>query len=59
MSRWRRIKNRWWLLTHASKALNRRAVVERYLWNAAAGKQPLPDADKCRELALKLGMPDE
>jgi hypothetical protein len=39
--------------------LNRRAGVEQTLLNCAAGRQPLPTAESCRELALKLGVPDE
>jgi len=38
-------------------AMNRRVSVENYLWRAAAGEKPLPDAEKCRELARKLGIP--
>ncbi|MFP4538874.1 MAG: hypothetical protein ACLFPA_11305 [Dichotomicrobium sp.] len=36
---------------------DRRVDVERALLAAAAGKRPLPDADECRHLALKLGIP--
>ena len=39
--------------------LNRRAAVEQTLLNCAAGRQPLPTADMCRDLALRLGVPDE
>lgn len=39
--------------------LNRRAAVEQELWNAANGKSPLPDREKLREWALKLGVPEE
>ena len=39
--------------------LNRRVTVEQYLFDCAAGKKPLSDADTCRQLALKLGVPDE
>lgn len=38
-------------------AIKRRAPVEQALWDMALGKQPLPDRDKCRELAKHLGMP--
>ena len=38
-------------------AINRRVKVEQELFDCAAGKQALPDAAKCRELALKLGTP--
>jgi hypothetical protein len=39
--------------------LNRRVKVEQYLFDCANGKKPLPDIDKCRELALYLGTPSE
>lgn len=35
----------------------RRVQVEDALMKMAEGKLPLPDAEKCRELALKLGTP--
>lgn len=38
-------------------AMNRRATVESYLIDVYAGKRPLPDREKCMELALKLGTP--
>lgn len=38
--------------------LNRRATVENYLFQAAAGQKALPDAEKCKELALRLGVVD-
>jgi len=38
--------------------INRRVEVEQELLNIAAGKVALPDATRCRELALKLGVPD-
>lgn len=38
-------------------AMNRRVKVEQHLLDCANGKQPLPDANKCRELALYLGTP--
>jgi hypothetical protein len=37
----------------------RRVAVEQFLLDAARGKRPLPTADECRELAHKLGIPDE
>jgi hypothetical protein len=37
--------------------INRRAAVESYLIQCYEGKKPLPDAAKCKELALKLGVP--
>lgn len=39
--------------------LNRRGEVEQILFDCAKGKRPLPDKDKCRELAMRLGVPDE
>lgn len=54
---WIRVRARLWLWRNQSDALNRRVSVERYLFDAAAGKKPLPDAKKCRELANKLGIP--
>lgn len=39
--------------------LNRRAAVEQTLLNCAAGRQPLPTAEMCMDLALRLGVPDE
>jgi hypothetical protein len=39
--------------------LNRRAKVEQELWNVVNGKAPLPDQEKCRDWALRLGVPDE
>lgn len=41
------------------KALNRRAEVEQYLWDCVHGKKPLPDQEQCRQMALKLGVPDD
>lgn len=35
----------------------RRVQIEDALMKMAEGKLPLPDADKCRELALRLGTP--
>lgn len=37
----------------------RRVPVEQRLFDAANGKSPLPTTDECRELAMKLGVPDE
>ena len=39
--------------------LNRRVEVEQHLLDAATGKRPLPDADTCKALAYRLGVPDE
>ena len=41
------------------KSLNQRASVENELIQMAGGKAPLPDAQKCREMAAKLGVPEK
>lgn len=51
------LRHRW--LRDYEKSLNRRAQVEQELFDVANGKRPLPDRDKCRELALRLGVPDD
>lgn len=38
-------------------AINRRAAVEAALYDMASGKKPLPDAETCRAMARKLGVP--
>ena len=53
-----RLRMRWYLIRHHGKSLQRRVAVERYLWDAVAGAKPLPDKEKCRELAIKLGVPE-
>lgn len=53
----RRWRARWRLLRDSGDELKRRVSVENYLWQAHAGKKPLPDREKCRELAQKLGIP--
>lgn len=52
-----RLKYRLRLLINHDDELNRRVKVEQYLLDCARGKKPLPDAAKCRELALCLGTP--
>lgn len=51
---------RWVLVNFRNypKELNRRVEVENELLMAASGKAPLPDREKCRELAMRLGVPD-
>lgn len=44
---------------NANKELNRRVKVEQYLLRASVGKEPLPDKDKCAELAKLLGVPND
>lgn len=41
------------------KDLNCRVSVETRLLATARGKKPPPDAFECKEMALKLGIPDE
>lgn len=45
--------------THEQRSQDfaRRVPVEQRLLDAASGKKPLPTADECRELALRLGKP--
>ena len=60
LSRWpwgQRLKARWWLWRNLADELNRRAKVERYLWDVFQGKQPPVDPGKAKELALMLGRP--
>lgn len=54
-----RLRVQWRLWRAAGDEAKRRNQVENFLWAAAAGKKPLPDAEKCRELARKLGIPSE
>jgi len=44
----------WW-----AASLNRRAAIEAELFDMASGKRALPDAARCRAMALELGVPDE
>ena len=39
--------------------LQRAVEVEDFLLQAAKGKEPLPDKEKCRQLAYQLGVPAE
>jgi hypothetical protein len=39
--------------------LNRSVDVETALWSVASGKRGPLNPDECRQLALKLGVPDE
>lgn len=39
--------------------LNRRAEVEQRLLDAYTGKRPLPTREECRDLAYRLGVPEE
>lgn len=52
-----RLPARWRLIRGSADELNRRAIVEQYLFDCAKGKRPLPDAERCRRMALKLGIP--
>jgi hypothetical protein len=40
------------------RSLARRALVEDELLKMSRGRLPLPDAAKCRELAQRLGVPE-
>lgn len=50
---WREHSPRW------AAALNRRATVEQWMFDAANGKRPLPDASELRQWALKLGTSED
>jgi hypothetical protein len=43
----------WW-----SSALNRRATVEQWMFDAARGKRPMPTPEELRAWAIKLGTPE-
>ena len=59
MSFLQRLKARIWIIRNSSDAIARRVKVENYLYKAASGKEALPDAKKCRELAIQLGTPTD
>jgi NCAIR mutase (PurE)-related protein len=40
-----------------SELINRRGIIEQHLFMIAAGKSPLPTAEDCKVMALKLGTP--
>ncbi len=52
-----RLKYKLYTLFNAAKSLNDRVEVENELLAMAAGKQKLPNQQKCFELAMKLGVP--
>lgn len=54
-----RLRARYRVWRNIGDDLNRRASVEAYLLDCAQGKRPLPDANKCSELAIKLGVPSQ
>lgn len=54
ITRWR---YRWIMFMAGYEALARRVEVEKELFDMAFEKKPLPDKNKCRQLANKLGMP--
>lgn len=54
--RW--IYRRWYFVRHSGEILNRRAEVEQELLDVANGKKPLLSRNRCRKLALKLGVPE-
>lgn len=41
------------------KFINRRVIVEETLWAVASGKRDLLSREECRNLAKKLGVPEE
>lgn len=43
----------WW-----AGALNRRAAVEQWMFDAARGKRPMPTPEELRAWAIKLGTPE-
>jgi len=47
-----------WMRSYET-SLNRRAAVEEVLFNVANGKRGPLTRDECRDLALKLGVPDD
>lgn len=57
MSFFTRWRNRLALWRDQPAELNKRAQIESFLLECAAGKRPLPDAATCRWLALRLGTP--
>lgn len=54
-----RLKARCWIIRNSGDSIQRRVKVENYLYKAAAGTEPLPNAQKCRELAVELGVPTD
>lgn len=52
-----RWKYRLSLIINSADEINRRVKIEQYLLDCANEKKPLPDAAKCRELAMLLGTP--
>ena len=50
---------RWRMIFSHGTELNRRVEVENELFMMATGKKPLPNAEMCRKLALRLGTPKE
>ena len=49
-----RIRN----LKNGYHELNKRAAVEQEMWHCINGKAPMPDKEKLRDWALRLGVPD-
>jgi len=56
-ARLQRLAARWRLWRNLPDMMDRRTRVEQYLFDCAGGARPLPDAETCRLLALKLGTP--
>ncbi len=59
MSRYRRLLAILRTFRDHAAGLNRRAAVEQEMWHCVNGKQPMPDKEKLRDWALRLGVPDE
>lgn len=60
MKRWLiRLRYRWLSHRAVGDNINRRVQVENWLINCAKGEKPLPDAETCMWLALRLGVPSQ
>jgi len=58
MTNWLRRKyQRYLIWKHSADHLRRRSKVEAYLFKVAEGKKEPPNADKCRDMAILLGVP--
>ena len=56
--RWHTLILRWRWMRDYETSLSRRGEVENMLFACASGKLSLPDAQQCRDMAVKLGVPD-
>ena len=55
----RRLRSRWRLAAMLDKEFRRRVQVEEELMLRASGAKPLPNAEDCRRMAVKLGVPED